>query len=97
MSFLADAFSILCLLGALFFFGAGTAGLLRFPDARSRLHALAKADHLGLGLVVLALLPRTENLGDAARLVAIWLLVLLASAATGPLLARLSRPGGPPR
>jgi multicomponent Na+:H+ antiporter subunit G len=40
----------LLLVGAFFFF-AGTVGLLRFPDVYTRLHALAKADNLGLGFV----------------------------------------------
>lgn len=34
------------------FFTAGTIGLIRFPDTRSRL-ALTKADNLGLSLVLL--------------------------------------------
>ena len=46
----------------MFFFFAGTVGLLRFPDSLSRLHALTKADNLGLGLIVLGLLPRAETL-----------------------------------
>ena len=41
---------------------AGTVGLLRFPDALTRLHALTKADNLGLGLIVLGLLPRADGL-----------------------------------
>src|SRR5690606_29941407 len=36
----------------LVFFVAGTLGLLRFPDVHSRLHALTKADNLGLGFIV---------------------------------------------
>jgi multicomponent Na+:H+ antiporter subunit G len=94
MSLLADAASVLLILAGLVFFAAGTAGLLRFPDASSRLHALTKADHLGLGLVVLGLLPQAESAGAAARLVAVWLLVMVSSAAAGPLLARLARRGG---
>ena len=43
------------------FFLAGTVGLLRFPDTMTRLHALTKVDNLGLGLIVLALLPRTSD------------------------------------
>jgi multicomponent Na+:H+ antiporter subunit G len=50
---LADWFTLFaCGLGV-FFFIAGTAGILRFPDAYSRLHALTKADNLGLGLIAL--------------------------------------------
>jgi len=41
--------SILLLLAGAVFFLAGTLGLLRFPDVYTRLHALTKADNLGLG------------------------------------------------
>jgi len=95
MSLLADAFTLACVAAGIGFFAAGTAGLLRFRDAASRLHALTKADHLGLGLVVLGLLPRAEALGGPLRLLVIWGLVLLASAATGPMLARLAQRRGP--
>lgn len=88
-----DAFTILAVLAGIVFFAAGTAGLLRFPDTSSRLHALTKADHLGLGLIVIGLLPRMDSLGGALRLLAVWGLVMLSSAASGPLLARLARRG----
>jgi multicomponent Na+:H+ antiporter subunit G len=94
MSVLLDLFSLLVIAAGLGFFLAGTAGLLRFPDAASRLHALTKADHLGLGLIVLGLLPRAGAVGGAGRLLAIWALVMFASAAAGPLLARRARRGG---
>jgi multicomponent Na+:H+ antiporter subunit G len=64
-----------------FFFLAGTVGLLRFPDSLTRLHALTKADNLGLALVVLGLLPHVDGVGAGLKLVCIWLLVLLSSAA----------------
>src|SRR5262249_57764297 len=73
-----------------FFFIAGTAGLLRFPDALTRLHALTKADSLGLGLVVLGLLPHA-GLRDALALLGTWLLVLLATAPRARLPARAGR------
>jgi multicomponent Na+:H+ antiporter subunit G len=76
------------------FFIAGTLGLLRFPDPLSRLHALAKADNLGLGLIVLGLLPLMGNVFDALKLLLIWLLVLFGGAtATQMLAARLRREG----
>ena len=59
-----DIFSLLAIAAGAFFFLAGTVGLLRFPDPLTRLHALTKADNLGLGLVVLGLLPQV---GLAAR------------------------------
>ncbi|WP_211868826.1 cation:proton antiporter [Neoroseomonas terrae] len=91
MSLLANGFTIVAVLAGLVFFVAGTAGLLRFPDTSSRLHALTKADHLGLGLIVLGLLPQVGGVGEAARLLAIWALVMLSSAAVGPMIARLTR------
>ena len=91
MSLLLDAFTILAVLAGLVFFVAGTAGLLRFPDTSSRLHALTKADHLGLGLIVLGLLPQMGGVLPALKLVAIWGLALLAGATVGPLIARLAR------
>ena len=91
MTLLADILTILAILAGCVFFVAGTAGLLRFPDTASRLHALTKADHLGLGLIILGLLPRAGSLGGALRLLAIWALVLLSSAAVGPMIARLLR------
>ena len=49
---LIDVLSALLILGGAAFFLAGTLGLLRFPDVYTRLHALTKADNVGLGLVV---------------------------------------------
>ena len=93
MSFLLDLWTVLAVSAGVFFFLAGTVGLLRFPDTLTRLHALTKADNLGLGLVVLGLLPRAGGVGGALRLLAIWALVLLASAVAGPMIARLARSG----
>ena len=78
-----------------FFFMAGTVGLLRFPDALTRLHALTKADNLGLGLIVLGLVPQVAGPIAALKLVAVWLLVMLAGATVSQLIAREARRGGP--
>jgi multicomponent Na+:H+ antiporter subunit G len=75
------------LLAGAFFFFAGTVGLLRFPDVYTRLHALTKADNLGLGLVVLGLALRAESWAAVLKLLLIWLLALLASATACYLLA----------
>ena len=73
--------------GAFFFF-AGTVGLLRFPDVYSRLHALAKADNLGLGCVLLGLALQADSLAAALKLLLIWPLLLAASAGIGFAIAR---------
>lgn len=94
MSTALHLFSIAAIASGVVFFVAGTTGLLRFPDPLSRLHALAKADNLGLGLVVLGLLPMASGLLDALKLVLVWLLVLLAGATATQLIAeRLRREG----
>ena len=95
MSIMRDIFTVLAVMGGVFFFMAGTVGLLRFPDPLTRLHALTKADNLGLGLVVLGLLPRADGPLGALKLVAIWLLVQLAGATVAQLIAREARRDGP--
>ncbi len=93
MSLVRDIITIAAVSAGAFFFLAGTVGLLRFPDTLTRLHALTKADNLGLGLVVVGLLPQTGSLRDGLKLVSIWLLVLLAGATVSQLIARTARQG----
>lgn len=90
-----DLFTITAVVAGAFFFLAGTAGLLRFPDGFTRLHALTKADNLGLGLVVLGLLPQVDGVASGLKLACIWLLVLLSSGIASQLVARVlrGRPG----
>ena len=91
MSLLLDIFTVVAVGAGAFFFLAGTVGLLRFPDSFSRLHALTKADNLGLGLIVLGLLPQAGGALGAAKLLAIWLLVQLAGTTVAQILARFAR------
>ena len=93
MRLLLDAFSIAAIVAGAFFYLAGTVGLLRFPDAYSRLHALTKADNLGLVLVVIGLLPQVDSVLMRLKLVLVWLLVMLSSAAVAQLIARSVRRG----
>ncbi len=96
MSLLLDLWTIVAVTAGVFFFLAGTVGLLRFPDTLTRLHALTKADNLGLGLVVLGLLPRVGSPLAGLKLICVWLLVLLAGATASQLIARAVRRSGPP-
>ena len=96
MSLALDFLTVLTVSAGAFFFMAGTVGLLRFPDTLSRLHALSKADNLGLGLVVLGLLLQAEGLLAGLKLVAVWFLALLAGATVAQLIAHTARPGDPP-
>lgn len=76
--------------GALFFLGAAL-GLLRFPDVFSRLHAVAKADTIGLALLVTGLALTADRWQMVIRLGLVWVLVLAASATTCTLIARAAR------
>ena len=81
--------------GALFFL-AGTVGLLRFPDVYTRLHALTKADNVGLGFIVFGLVLQADSLTTALLLVFIWLLVMLAGASGAQLVAQAALQHGIP-
>ena len=86
MSVAIDIFTVVAICAGAVFFLAGTVGLLRFPDSFTRLHALTKADNLGLGLVVLGLLPQAGSFLGALKLVGIWLLVQLSAATVSQLI-----------
>ena len=85
---LIDVLTTILLLAGAFFFFAGTLGLLRFPDVYTRLHALTKADNVGLGLIVLGLAIQSDTLAGAGKLLLIWFLVMLAGASSANLIAR---------
>lgn len=87
MSTLADLFTLVMVAGGALLFLAGTLGLLRFPDTLSRLHALSKADNLGLGLIVLGLLPQVSSIAGGLKLVCVWLLAQLSAATASQLIA----------
>ncbi len=93
MSTLIDVLALAAIAAGSFFFLAGTVGLLRFPDTLTRLHALTKADNLGLGLVVLGLLLQVDSVLAGLKLLCIWLLVLLSGACVSQLIAHYARQG----
>jgi multicomponent Na+:H+ antiporter subunit G len=93
---LLDVAATLSLVAGCLFYLAGTIGLLRFPDARSRLHALTNADNLGLGLVLLGVALHLASPAVAAKLLLTWLLALLAGATSAQLLARAAGPSDEP-
>lgn len=94
MSGMADLWSVLAVTAGVFFFLAGTVGVLRFPDALTRLHALTKADNLGLGLIVLGLLPQMDGVGAALKLIVVWLLILISGAVVAQRIGRLAKRAG---
>lgn len=75
----------------LLFFAAGSIGLLRLPDVYARLHALTKADNVGLGLLIIGILLSSGDLLYAVKLVLIWVLVLVSSASSAHFIAKRAR------
>jgi multicomponent Na+:H+ antiporter subunit G len=91
---MADTFTYLLTTAGLVFFVAGTVGLIRFPDTHSRLHALTKADNLGLGFIVLGLAFQADSWMTIGKLGLVWLLALIAAGTTAQLVARTALGGG---
>jgi multicomponent Na+:H+ antiporter subunit G len=73
------------------FFGGGSLGLLRFPDIYTRLHALTKADNLGLGLVAVGSILLAKEWSICVKILLIWLAVLTASTISCYLIANTVR------
>lgn len=90
--------TLACVAAGLGFYVAGTVGLLRFPDPHSRLHALTKADNLGLGLVAAGLALQMPDLWSVARLALVWLLAVFGASTVAQLVARaaMAHPPGAP-
>lgn len=83
---MADLWTAVFVTAGCLFYLAGTIGVLRFGDLRTRLHALTKADTMGLGLIVVGLLPQVA-FWAGAKMLLIWGLTLGAAAVIAHLLA----------
>jgi multicomponent Na+:H+ antiporter subunit G len=88
MSNLVFAISTLALWVGAFFFITGSLGLVRFADLPSRLHAITKADTVGLMFIVMGLSIRSQSWSTSLMLLLITLLVILSSTISCQLLAR---------
>jgi multicomponent Na+:H+ antiporter subunit G len=94
MAVLADWISIALFAAGAFFFAAGSIGLLRFPDVYTRLHALTKADNVGLGLTIAGLAVQADSWTIVAKLALTWLLVMVTGATACYLVARAAFTSG---
>ncbi len=88
---LIDGVGALLIAMAIPFFWGGSLGVLRFPDIYSRLHALTKADNLGLGLVVAGTVLIMNDWASGIKLLLIWLAILAASTISCFLIANAAR------
>lgn len=83
-----DLIGVLLIMLGIGFFAAGSIGLLRLPDLHARLHALTKADNLGLGLLAGGVALIDRSLWTALLLLMIWLLVMAASAVSAHMISQ---------
>lgn len=83
-----DYLALLSICVGLFFFVAGSVGLLRLPDLFSRLHALSKADNVGLAFIVLGVATLDGDPVNIVKMIIIWLLIMAASSVSSHLIAR---------
>lgn len=88
---ISEIITVVFLLVGCFFFLAGTLGVLRFPDIFSRLHALTKADNLGLGFIAAGMALHIASPWAAVKIFFIWFFTLLASSTSCYLMARFQR------
>ena len=79
MTFIEVTTAVILILGVIFF-AAGSVGVVRFKGAHSRLHALSKADNLGLGLISLGCLLASPDTATAVKKFFIRIHALYASA-----------------
>ena len=86
MQELANLVTILALVASVFFFIAGSVGLVRMPDSLTRIHSLTKADNIAICFIVVALLPQVGSVLDAAKILAVWVLVQISSGAVAQLM-----------
>ncbi|CAA6809689.1 MAG: Unknown protein [uncultured Thiotrichaceae bacterium] len=91
-----DYLAVLSIFIGVCFFFAGSVGLLRLPDLFSRLHALAKADNVGLAFVAIGVAMLESDLINSLKMLLIWLLVMAASSVSSHLIARHALRGRKP-
>jgi len=78
-----NSFGVGFIAAGVFFFAAGTLGLIRFPDVLTRMHATTKCDTLGAGLILVGLMffPGTIYLRLKLAIIIIFLWIANPTAA----------------
>lgn len=89
IAMLLEALGLLLVIAGTLFFAAGTLALVRFPGLRNRLHALTKADNLGLGLIMAGTGLLLGSWTSALVLLLAWALALGAASVSARVLAEI--------
>ncbi len=88
---LLDLLGLLAVVAGALVMTLGTAGLIRLPDAASRLHALAKLDNAGLGLLAIGLVLMADDFATVLLVLATWVTVVVTGTSAAQLLAAEER------
>lgn len=83
-----DVITVVLLVIGLIFFFAGSIGLLRFPDLMCRVHALTKADNIGLACISLAVAIYSNDWLIGLKIIFVWLFILATSSLMSFIIAR---------
>lgn len=90
IAFLIEALVYLSFGLGLFFFLVGSIGLIRLPDAITRLHATTKADTLGAGFILLAFILREGVSFISVKLILIIVFVWLTNPTGAHLIGKIA-------
>lgn len=94
MEMLLDALSWVFTLGGVFFIVTGALGVVRMPDVYCRLHAAGMTDTMGAGFILVGMCFQSGLTLITARLLLIWLFLLVTSPIATHALARAALSGG---
>ncbi len=91
---IADIIGTVLIAAGLFFFLVATVGVLRFPDAFTRLHPAGKGDTLGATLLILGLCVHEGPTLLTVKLLLVELFVLLSNPVAAHALGRAALRSG---
>ena len=94
MEIFLDVLSWVFILGGVFFIVTGAIGVVRMPDVYCRLHAGGMTDTMGAGFILLGMSFQAGISLITARLLLIWLFILVTSPVSTHALARAALTGG---
>lgn len=85
---LMNVMIVLLLAGGAFFFLVGTVGLIRLPDAFTRMHATTKCDTLGAGLILVGLILQQGLQMTSLKLFVILVFIWLTNPTAAHIIAK---------
>ena len=92
--FIVDVVSSILLFAGVFFGISGAIGLFKFPDFFTRVHAASVTDSIAAILIIGGLLLQTSFDLNTAKLLFIWVFLMITGPTASHALAKSARHGG---